>query len=148
MSTDWDAASVAKVVSERMAKLGVKQKALAERAGLSPATLRAIQHSYKKHRPTADTLERLSTGLGFAPGYLQAVAEGRQQPAADDVSRDPQPTESGDAESKFTLEMLAGHLSKLDAIEKNLNNVITAVREIDRKLDRIAPDVHHQVRDS
>jgi transcriptional regulator with XRE-family HTH domain len=129
-----------------MAESGVKQKALAERAKISPATLRAIQHNYNKHRPTAETLERLSTALGFAPEHLRGVSEGLIQPAAGDASSDRRP-EPGIVESKFTMDMLAGHLRKLDAIEKNLSDVATAVSRIDSKLDRMAVDIQHSAQD-
>lgn len=146
MSTDWDAEAVATVVDARMRELGVKQKAIAERAEVSTATLRAIQHQYRKHRPTPDTLARISKALGYPPGYLQDVSEGKQQPA-DDVSSDYHQPEPENVESEITLDMLAGRLRKLDTIEEYLNNVATVVMKIDKKLDRIAVDIQYPGQD-
>lgn len=143
VSTDWDAAALARVVSERMTERGVKQNAIAKRAGIATATLRAIQLGYEKHRPTPDTLARLATALGFAPGYLKDVSEGLQQPAAVDVSSERQQPGSGNVEPEFTQDVLAGRLTKLDTIEKSLDNVVTAVRNIDRKLDQIVVDIQY-----
>jgi transcriptional regulator with XRE-family HTH domain len=146
VSTDWDGAAVAKAVNERMTENGVKQKAVAKRAEISTATLRGIQRNYQTHRPTPDTLDRLSIALGFEPGHLQGLAEGPKQPARDDAPGDHQP-EPGNTEPRPSPDMLALRLSKLDTIEKYLNDVAITVRRIDRNLNRIAVDIQHPVQD-
>lgn len=147
--TDWDSAAVATVVSEKIAELGMMQKAIADRAEISTATLRAIRRGYGKNRPEPGTLSRLSEALGFESKHLQNVGEGLQQLAADGVPGNPQQPGTENAAPEFNWDMLAGHLSKLDkldkidTLEKHLNTVTTTVEKIDRKLDRITVDIQH-----
>jgi transcriptional regulator with XRE-family HTH domain len=66
-------ADVASVVNDRMAARGLSQRELAERSGLSPATLRKIQHGDEQTR-NRSTLANLSRALGFPEDHLWRVA--------------------------------------------------------------------------
>jgi transcriptional regulator with XRE-family HTH domain len=64
---------VATVVNDRMTARGLSQRELAERSGLSPATLRKIQHGEDQAR-NRSTLAGLSRALGFPEDHLWRVA--------------------------------------------------------------------------
>jgi transcriptional regulator with XRE-family HTH domain len=66
-------ADVAAVVNDRMAAKGLSQRDLAERSGVSPATLRKIQHGDAQAR-NRSTLTGLSRALGFPEDHLWRVA--------------------------------------------------------------------------
>jgi transcriptional regulator with XRE-family HTH domain len=66
-------ADVAAVVNDRMATQGLSQRELAERSGLSPATLRKIQHGVDQAR-NRSTLAGLSRALGLPEDHLWRVA--------------------------------------------------------------------------
>ena len=66
-------ADVATVVNDRMAARGLSQRELAERSGVSPATLRKIQHGEDQAR-NRSTLAGLSRALGFPEDHLWRVA--------------------------------------------------------------------------
>ena len=77
----WD--DVATVVNKRMAGRGLSQRELAERSGLSPATLRKIQHGEDQER-NRSTLAGLSRALGLPEDHLWRVAmEGMAAAEAD-----------------------------------------------------------------
>lgn len=66
-------ADVAAVVNDRMATRGLSQRELAERSGLSTATLRKIQHGEDQSR-NRSTLAGLSRALGLPEDHLWRVA--------------------------------------------------------------------------
>jgi transcriptional regulator with XRE-family HTH domain len=72
-------ADVAKIVNGRMAERGITQQELAERSGVSPATLRKIQAGDEQKR-TRSTLANVSRALGFADDHLWRVSRGDRQP--------------------------------------------------------------------
>ncbi len=69
---DWPA--VAKAIKDRMDESGTSQKQLAERSGLSTATLREIARGDSDRRRSAGTLAKISEALGWPSGYLLSVA--------------------------------------------------------------------------
>lgn len=74
---------VADVVNRRMTERGITQRELAERSGVSTATLRKIQSGASQTR-TRSTLTNVSRALGLADDYLWRVARGdTTSPAAD-----------------------------------------------------------------
>jgi len=81
--SEW--AAVAKAVNDRMRERGLTQRELAERSGISPATLRKIQHGEPQAR-TRSTLASISRALGFRDDYLWHVAT--QTPASIDSTVD------------------------------------------------------------
>ena len=68
-------ADVAKVVNDRMNERGITQRELAERSGVSVATLRKIQGGGEQQRTRA-TLANISRALGFSDDYLWRVSQG------------------------------------------------------------------------
>ena len=64
---------VAKAVNERMASRGLSQRELAERSGVSPATLRKIQHGEEQAR-NRSTLANISRALGWPEDHLWRVS--------------------------------------------------------------------------
>lgn len=66
-------ADVATVVNDRMTARGISQRELAERSGVSPATLRKIQHGDGQAR-NRSTLAGLSRALGLPEDHLWRVA--------------------------------------------------------------------------
>jgi transcriptional regulator with XRE-family HTH domain len=83
--SNW--AAVAQVVNERMRERGITQRELAERSGVSVATLRKIQHGADQAR-NRSTLANLSRALGWPEHYLWQVStndSSREGTAMDDV---------------------------------------------------------------
>ena len=68
-------ADVAKVVNDRMNERGITQRELAERSGVSVATLRKIQGGGEQQRTRA-TLANISRALGFSDDHLWRVSHG------------------------------------------------------------------------
>ena len=71
--SDWQA--VARVVNERMATLGLTQRELSEKSGVSVATLRKIKQGHDQRRSTT-TLKAIARALGLAEDDLRRVARG------------------------------------------------------------------------
>jgi transcriptional regulator with XRE-family HTH domain len=80
VSDNWTA--VSREVNSRAAELGLKQRELAERSGVSLAIVREIQQDkvYRNRNPR--TLEALSVALQRHPQHLTAVLAGKTPPAA------------------------------------------------------------------
>lgn len=68
-------ADVAKVVNDRMQARDISQRELAERSGVSTATLRKIQQGQEQAR-NRSTLANISRALGLPEDHLSRVAEG------------------------------------------------------------------------
>ena len=86
MPEDW--AAVAAAIDTRVRELGWRQRELSERAHVSHAIVREIQHHIVERRRSTRTLEALSTALGWPPSYLHSLLHG--QPSAQ--TREAQPT--------------------------------------------------------
>ena len=84
MARDW--AAVADAMKARLADLDMTQADLVQRSRLAPMTIRELLYNSAQRRRSDQTLAALSQALGWPPGYLQAVAEGRSpdDPDADD----------------------------------------------------------------
>src|SRR4051812_16793718 len=91
----------------RLSDLGLRQRDLAERAHVSQAIVRELQHNTRQRRRSARTLEALSLALEWHPRYLQAVLDG--QPSPDE----PEPVDR-------PADMLA---ARLTAIETQLQSI-------------------------
>jgi hypothetical protein len=76
--SDW--AAVAKAMDRRLSELGMRQRDLAERAHVSQAIVRELQHNTAQRRRSARTLEALSVALGWHPRHLHAVLTGDDPP--------------------------------------------------------------------
>lgn len=110
--SDW--AAVAKAMDRRLGELGMRQRDLAERAHVSQAIVRELQHNTKQRRRSARTLEALSVALGWHPGHLHAVLDGQELPDATAPVNSPMDVVAG---------RLAAIESHLRAIEKRLIDV-------------------------
>ena len=100
MSEDW--AAVAAAINERMSGLGWRQRDLAERSGVSLATVREIQRHSVERRRSPRTLQSLSSALGWPAGHLAAVLHDGMQ--AEPAGRD-------------------NALSRLDRVERRLDDI-------------------------
>ena len=104
---DWDA--VAEAMNARMAALRVTQQDLAAKSGVSPATIRELQHNHQPRRRYGRTLSALSEALDWPPAYLDDVLNGRD-PDADTA-----------AVQDEILTELRGIRSELEAIRSRLD---------------------------
>ncbi|WP_395110599.1 helix-turn-helix domain-containing protein [Actinomadura sp. SCN-SB] len=68
---NWEA--VAQAVNDRMRERGITQRELAESSGVSPATLRQIQHGVSRQR-SRSTLAAISRALGFPEDRLREIS--------------------------------------------------------------------------
>ena len=102
MSEDWAAVAVA--INERLSGLGWRQRDLAERSGVSLATVREIQRHTVERRRSPRTLQSLSSALGWPPGHLTAVLLDQAPPEPAGRSRD-------------------NALSRLDRVERRLDDI-------------------------
>lgn len=80
MGEDW--AAVAREVNRRADSLGLRQKDMAERSGVSLAIIREIQQNKTQRRRNPRTLEALSVALQWHPQHLGAVLAGIKPPDA------------------------------------------------------------------
>lgn len=90
---DWDGVGVA--IAERLSELRMTQQELSVASGISPATIRELQHG-RRRATRGRTLAALSTALGWHPGHLTAVLRGETPPdQAQAPERDPVLAELG-----------------------------------------------------
>ena len=111
MARDW--AAVADAMKSRLADLDMTQADLVQRSRLAPMTIRELLYNSAQRRRSDQTLAALSQALGWPPGYLQAVADGRN----------PDDPDAGDpvlAELAAMKDALTALTSRIDAIEQQL----------------------------
>lgn len=70
---DWEA--VAAAISTRLDDLGMTQKDLAARSGVSVSTIRQLQNNYGPRRRNRHTLEDLSKGLQWSAQHLERILD-------------------------------------------------------------------------
>lgn len=121
MSEDWAAVAVA--INERLSGLGWRQRELAERSGVSLATVREIQRHSVERRRSPRTLESLSSALGWPPGHLSAVLSGEAPPELSGRGTDNALSRLDRVERK-----LDDITARLDALGADLATVIDHVR--------------------
>lgn len=122
---NWEA--VAKAIRERLDELGVNQRELADRSGVSVATIRELTYNYAARRRSPRTLRSISAGLDWPPGYLEAVLNG-----------------GGIEESARTAEAAATSVvaesqaltSQLVLVLQHVKEIREDVRDIKRTLER------------
>lgn len=98
-----DRLALARIVTARIKKLHVTRKALAEKSGVSAATLREIEHPRKPRTFGRKVLEPISEALEWSPDYLVRAT---YLPS----SETPDPVVQG------MMKALAPYLEKIDAI--------------------------------
>ena len=111
MARDW--AAVSEAMKSRLAELDMTQAELIQRSRLAPMTIRELLYNTAQRRRSEQTLAALSEALGWPPGHLRAVAEGR----------DPGDPDAGDpvlAELAALKDAVTAISSRLDAIEQQL----------------------------
>jgi transcriptional regulator with XRE-family HTH domain len=74
LNEDWQA--VADAINARMTELPLTQRELAERSGVSVATLREVQHAKAARRRSTHLLSAISTALGWPEDQLRLVLAG------------------------------------------------------------------------
>ena len=111
MARDW--AAVADAMKSRLADLDMTQADLVQRSRLAPMTIRELLYNSAQRRRSDQTLAALSQALGWPPGYLQAVAEGR-------TPDDPDAEDPVLAELAAMKDALTALTSRIDAIEQQL----------------------------
>jgi hypothetical protein len=111
MARDW--AAVAQAMKSRLDELDMTQAELIQRSRLAPMTIRELLFNAAQRRRSDQTLAAVSEALGWPPGYLRAVAEGRDPgaPDADDPVL---------AELAALKETVTAINSRLDALERQL----------------------------
>lgn len=123
MSEDWSA--VSKAINERMTALGLRQGELVERAHVSKAIVRELQHNVVQRRRSTRTLEALSVALGWHPRHLTAVLHGRKPPEpGDPLDDDGQATPARLTAIEDRLTEIA---QRLEQISANLTTVVNHV---------------------
>jgi transcriptional regulator with XRE-family HTH domain len=73
VTDNWDA--VAEAIRGRVTELGITQKDLAARSGVSESTIRAIMKNYRPRRRARHTLEDISKGLQWPAHYLARLLD-------------------------------------------------------------------------
>jgi len=86
VSENWTA--VANAISERLTELGMKQRELADRSGVSQAIVREIQRNTVQRRRSDRTLEALAVALKLHPQHLLALLHNRKPPAVGEPRED------------------------------------------------------------
>jgi hypothetical protein len=126
VSEDWSA--VAKAINERMTALGLRQGELVQRAQVSKAIVRELQHNVVQRRRSTRTLEALSVALGWHPRHLSAVLHGRKPP---------EPGDPLDDEGEATPARLAAIEDRLTEIAQQLEQLNANLTKV---VDHVAPD--------
>jgi transcriptional regulator with XRE-family HTH domain len=106
---NWDA--VADAIQNRIAELGITQRELVARSGVSESTIRQIQKNYGPRRRNRHTLEDLSRGLQWPGDYLGRILNETKANTHPDV-RDPLWTEVAELRDQ-----LADLASRVEALE-------------------------------
>ena len=119
MSEDWVAVSHA--INERVNELGWRQRELAQRAHVSQAIVRELQHHTIERRRSARTLEALSVALGWHPQHLAALLHSRTPPEVGEPISDNGRTVS----------------SRLDAIDERLGEITDLLHEMNANLTAV-----------
>lgn len=84
---NWDA--VAEAIRTRVAELGIPQKELAARSGVSESTIRQLSKNYGPRKRARHTLEDVSLGLQWPAHYLSRIL--------DEATTASTPPETGDS---------------------------------------------------
>ena len=108
VTDNWDA--VAEAVRGRMTELGIMQKDLAARSGVSESTIRSIMKNYRPRRRARHTLEDISKGLQWPAHYLARLLDESTVDSPPDVG-------SLQAEIVLLRDQVADLASRVQALE-------------------------------
>lgn len=111
MARDW--AAVAEAIKSRLGELDMTQAELIQRSRLAPMTIRELLYNTAQRRRSGQTLAAVSEALGWPPGYLRDVADGRDP-------GDPDAADPVLAELAALKDAVAAISARLDAIEQQL----------------------------
>jgi hypothetical protein len=98
----------------RLAELDMTQAELVARSRLAPMTIRELLFNTAQRKRGGQTLTAISEALGWPPGYLQAIADGR---APEDELDDGDPVLKELGEMKAMMSVIT---ARLDSIERQL----------------------------
>jgi transcriptional regulator with XRE-family HTH domain len=115
---DGDWAAVASAINARVATLRMTQLDLAAKSGVSPATIREIQHNNRPRRRYGRTLAALSEALDWPADHLDAVLAGRPTTPTEPATPSP-----GDP----VLDQLRAIREELTAIRQRLTDLEAAL---------------------
>lgn len=122
VTEDW--AAVGRAITERLNELGMKQRELATRSGVSQAIVREIQRNTVQRRRGDRTLEALATALDWHPQHLLALLHNRKPPSVG------QPRESMTDPVTARLAAIEDRIADLaDQLAELRSDVATALRE-------------------
>lgn len=109
-------AAVAEAIRARVADLGITQKDLVSRSGVSESTIRQLQNNYGPRKRNRHTLEDLSKGLGWPAYYLGRVLDDTPPSAPTETSGSVQ-AEIADLRSQMT-----DLANRVEALEHDLRS--------------------------
>lgn len=110
MGDDW--AAVAKAIRDRLTELGITQKQLVDRSGVSESTIRQLMNNYGPRRRGRHTLEDVSKGLNLPAGHLAGILD------KGSTSRQSNSTESLRKEVADLRGQLADLAGRVEALEQ------------------------------
>jgi hypothetical protein len=113
MARDW--AAVADAMAKRLAEREMTQAELVQLSRLAPMTIRELLFNSAQRKRGRQTLEALDKALGWPPGHLQAIADGRDSSELDAEADDPVMVELAEVKKLMTVMS-----SRLDEIERRL----------------------------
>ncbi len=116
MKQDW--AAVAATIEEHLARVGLDQRGLAERAGVALSIVRELRRNTVQRRRNVRTLEALSVALGLDSRHLSAVAAGHPPPTLD----------------VLTAATAADIYRQLATISERLNELVLRMDVLDAKI--------------
>lgn len=117
----WQA--IADAINTRMTELDISQRELADRSGVSVATLREIQHATANRRRSARTLAAISRALNWPDNHLAGVL-GRQG--------------RGAGTSPIDATAMVEVIDRLDAIHREVGRLADAVERLAEQSDGAA----------
>ena len=120
MGEDW--AAVAREVNRRAGSLGLRQKDIAERSGVSLAIIREIQQNKTQRRRNPRTLEALSVALQWHPQHLGAVLAGIKPPDA--VSESAPPADPVAAALDSVIREIRGLRAQIGTLTRRVESAV------------------------
>lgn len=120
MGEDW--AAVAREVNRRADSLGLRQKDIAERSGVSLAIIREIQQNKTQRRRNPRTLEALSVALQWHPQHLSAVLAGIEPPDA--VSESARPADPVAAALDTVIREIRGLRAQIGTLTRRIESTV------------------------